>query len=315
MSAWREKVRFRQLSIFLEVARRQSFVRTAEALNVTQPSVSRTISELEEVLEVRLFERSRRGVWLTPEGEAFRHHAGAAISAIRRGVIAARATTEEGQRFKIGALPTVAGRLVPAAVQLAVEQGLRARLSVLTGPNTFLLGELKSGNLDLVVGRLPQAAAMDGLEFERLFSDRIALVTRVGHPMSRPGASLSELVNYPVLLPGPGALIHDQIQRALVGAGLPSLNNVVETVSPGFAISYLQATNATWIISESVVQDQVEEGRLVAISLGSRTALGPVGLTRQTAPVPSPFMEDVCAAFRREASRLHPSESDNRFDM
>ena len=65
------RIKFRHLTCFLEVARQRSVVKAADTLSITQPAVSKTIRELEEHLDARLFDRSKRGVTLTDFGKVF----------------------------------------------------------------------------------------------------------------------------------------------------------------------------------------------------------------------------------------------------
>ena len=64
-----------QIETFLDLCQTRSFNRTAERLGVTQSTVSGRVAALEEALDVRLFDRSRAGTALTPEGQRFRPHA------------------------------------------------------------------------------------------------------------------------------------------------------------------------------------------------------------------------------------------------
>lgn len=74
-----------QLRYFLEVARRRSFTRAAEALHVSGPAVSRSVAALEASLGRRLFHRTKRRVELTAEGEALRVRAERAFDELERG--------------------------------------------------------------------------------------------------------------------------------------------------------------------------------------------------------------------------------------
>ncbi|MDI7110830.1 LysR family transcriptional regulator, partial [Pseudomonas aeruginosa] len=53
------RIRFRHRACFLEVARQRSFAKAADAVAVSQPAISKTLKELEEILGARLFERSK----------------------------------------------------------------------------------------------------------------------------------------------------------------------------------------------------------------------------------------------------------------
>ncbi|MEJ6710121.1 MAG: LysR family transcriptional regulator [Amylibacter sp.] len=65
------RIKFRHLDAFSAIARASSFKTAAEQLSLTQPAISKTLKELEEILDVSVMERSRAGVSLTPEGEVF----------------------------------------------------------------------------------------------------------------------------------------------------------------------------------------------------------------------------------------------------
>lgn len=72
-----------RLKVFLTVVSTGSFTKAAAALGVTQPAVSHNVAELEKALGVRLFERLRQEVVLTPAGEVFRTHAEQIASSYR----------------------------------------------------------------------------------------------------------------------------------------------------------------------------------------------------------------------------------------
>jgi LysR family pca operon transcriptional activator len=64
------RIKYRHLLCFIEVARQGSLVRAAEAMSVSQPAISKTLKELEALLETSLFERGKQGVTLTAAGPA-----------------------------------------------------------------------------------------------------------------------------------------------------------------------------------------------------------------------------------------------------
>lgn len=275
------RIKYRQVSCFLEVAERRSFVRAAEALHTTQPAVSKTIAELEEALGVVLLERSRSGVHLTAYGEMFRRHAGASIAALRQGVESlVSAQAGAGLRVGIGVLPTVAAAVMPRAIKRAKERGLTATVYLATGTNDVLLEFLKTKNLDLVVGRFADGAMMRELVFEHLYSEEIVLVGRAAHPLAdRQRASLGVIKDYTVLLPEPGSIIRPTVDTLLRSRGVSELSDVIETTSPIFGRSYLGLSDAIWIISRGVVADELRSGELVELPIDVDVVTGPVGIT------------------------------------
>src|ERR1700760_3052404 len=116
--------KFRHLQCFLAVAQVGSVPRSeavqgaADSLSITQPAVSKTVAELEEILGVRLFERGRHGAVPTREGQLFMPHASACVSALRQGVdLLAHAEGAASATLEIGILPTVAAALVPPVLK------------------------------------------------------------------------------------------------------------------------------------------------------------------------------------------------------
>src|SRR6478752_7401354 len=204
-----ERIKYRHLQCFLAVAQHGSLQKAADVLAITQPAVSKTLKELEDLLAVRLFERGRRGAVTTREGEAFLRHAGASVSALREAVASVAQTRRQGNAVvAIGVLPTVAPWLLP---QLLLRQDAEATedahtsLRIHTGANPELLARLRQRELDLVIGRFAEPAHMLGLSFEHLYADPLVLAVRPGHPLLAQAALkagvLAGLQGFTVILP------------------------------------------------------------------------------------------------------------------
>jgi DNA-binding transcriptional LysR family regulator len=80
------RLKLRELHILLAVAERGSMAKAAHDLAISQPVVSKTISDLEHTLGVRLLDRSRQGIEPTPYGQAFLRRSFAAFDELREGV-------------------------------------------------------------------------------------------------------------------------------------------------------------------------------------------------------------------------------------
>lgn len=294
------RIKLRHLACFVEVAGQKSFGRAAQALAMTQPAISKAIAELEAELGVAVFQRSRRGVELTPYGEAFRRYAGASLAALRQGIdTVSQARRAGGPVLSIGALPTVAASVMPRAVARAKAAGLASVIRVTTGPNDYLLERLGAGTLDLVVGRLADTAAMKGLAFEHLYTEEIVFVCRPGHPLA--GGAVVELPrigDFTVLMPIAGSIIRPEVDRLLIARGVPTPADVIETVSPSFGRAYLTASDAIWIISRGVVADDLDRGILVRLPVDADSARGPVGLTMRADTPPSVAAQLAVQAIR-----------------
>lgn len=298
-------VKFRHFRCFAEVARLGSVNRAAESLAITQPAASKTLRELEEILDVPLFERTRRGVKLTEQGMVFRRHADAVLNALRRGMESVDALRAAGGGFvTVGVLPTVAARLMPDSVRRFIEVQPAQTVRVISGTNPVLIERLRHGELDMVVGRLSNPELMAGLNFEYLYSERLSFVVRPGHPLlTEPEFDMAALRDHVVILPTPEMIIRPSVERLLAQHGLETLPRSVESVSNAFGRTFTRSTDAIWIISHGVVATDVEEGALAELAVDTGESRGPVGLTTRIDTVPTSaatmFMDTVRAVAER----------------
>ncbi|WP_245759623.1 pca operon transcription factor PcaQ [Poseidonocella sedimentorum] len=289
------RVKLRHLAAFVEVARRKSVTAAAEALHVTQPALSRALRELQDVAGAPLTERDGRGIRLTAFGAAMLPHATQALAQAEQALAAVQALdAPTAPPLRIGALPTVAGTLIPAAVARLRADGMHARLSIVTGENRVLLDQLGADRLDLVVGRLPAPESMLGLAFDPLFRERVVAVVAEGHPLltdHRPEA----YAHFPVLIPRPVSIIRPFVDRLLLEQGIALPTDVIETVSTSFGRALVRGQRAIWFISQGVVADEIAEGRFATLPLDTRSTLGPVGLCTAQATEPSPVQRRFVA--------------------
>ena len=276
-----QRIKFRHLQCFLEVARQGSVVKAADILGVTQPAVSKTLRELEETLEVPLFDRSARGAKLTPFGDVFLRHAGASVAALRQGVDGiAQVRAGGGVTVTVGALPTVSAGIMPAAVMAFKQRAGATTVRVVTGDNAVLIAALRVGEVDLVVGRLAEPELMKGLAFEHLYTEAASFVVRPEHPLAGDeGFSLHRIADFTVLLPTEGSIIRPLVDRLLLAHGVGALPNRIETVSMPFGRRYVRQSDAVWIISRGVVAEDLVAGTLIELPVDCSLTQGPVGLT------------------------------------
>jgi LysR family pca operon transcriptional activator len=298
------RIKLRHLSCFLEVARLRNMGHAATALHVSQPAVSKTIQELEQLLGGSLFDRSRRNLFLTPFGEVFYRYAATSLAALRQGLDMARGT-HEASTIRVGALPTVSARILPAAVQAFAASGPGAHTRIITGPNDYLLTLLRTGDVDFVIGRMAEPDAMAGLSFEHLYSERVVMVVRPGHPLLEQSPfDLAMIERYQTLMPTPSSVIRRLVDRMLLSHGVAELPHGVETISSAFGRAYTRQTDAVWIISEGVVANDLAEGYLALLPLDTGETTGPVGFTTRTDTIPGLAAGSLIQSVRDVAASL-----------
>jgi LysR family pca operon transcriptional activator len=147
-------------------------------------------------------------------------------------------------------------------------------------------------------------ASMLGLSFEHLYSEKLALVVRPGHPLLALPApfDLQMIEAYQILMPTPDSVIRPFAQQLLIAHGVSNLRDEVETVSNAFGRSFTRMTDAIWIISEGVVAEDVAEGQLALLPVDTDQTLGPVGLTSRADTTHSLAAQAFMASIRTVAA-------------
>ena len=281
------RIKFRHLEAFSAIARARSFKIAATQLNLTQPAISKTLKDLEDILGLKVMERSRAGVSLTPQGEVFLQFAEQSTAALRQGLSRIQGSGGAAEQLKLGALPSVASSLLPEAVLEFTTQSPDTLVEIHEGPHADLTARLRSGGLDLVVGRLGKPDTMVGLSFQQLYSENVVVVAR---PDSR-AVSIrdpAELAAFRVLYPPKDSAIRPLVARLLIAKGVPLFRERIETASPAFGRAVTLADPRTvWIISQGVVADDLAAGRLIALKIDLASTQGAVGIMSRAEEVPS----------------------------
>lgn len=293
------RIKLRHLTCFIETDRRGGVVPAAEALGLSQPAVSKSLAELESILGVALFDRSRRKLALTEFGAVFLRYVNASVSALRQGVESVSHAHGADAVVRVGALPTVEVEVVPRAVAKFTTGPLACRVHVESGPSSHLLGLLRAGAIDFVVGRMPEPEVMAGLAFEHLYTEPLVLAVRPAHPLlAQPALTLRHVEPFPALVPPRGAIIRPTVEALLLAAGITRLPSEIESVSNSFGRAYALLTDAVWFISRSVVAADLANGALVALAIDMAASHGAIGITTRAGAEPGLPTAALIAAVR-----------------
>ena len=300
------RITYRRLQCFIEIVRQNSVTRAADVLALTQPAVSKKLKELEDMLGIRLMERSKKGVELTQFGEVFIKYAGASLAALREGTDSIIQAQKKGSmHISVGVLPTVAASVMPRAVIKFRKSGMDVTLNLISGPNTLLLGQLRVGELDLVVGRLAEPKLMSGLSFQHLYSEIVTFVVRPGHPLLENNSfNIQDIRNFTVMFPTKDSIIATSAERFLISQGVGMLPDRIETISVAFGKEYIRQSDAIWVISRGVVAREIDEGDLIELPIDTKETLGPVGLTTRADTIPTPTVQMFMNCVRSAAELL-----------
>lgn len=241
---------FRQLEYAVAVADHRHFRRAAEACHVTQPALSTQIQQLESTLGVQLFERGRRGVLVTPEGEQILARARGCLQGVRDLTDTAAQLRRPGAgALRFGLIPTIAPYLLPHLVPRLRSAYPDAELQLWEEQTEVLLARLRRGEVDLLLLALPLHG--DDLVCQALADEPFVLLAPAEHPLSDlPHLLQADLEDAPVLLLEDGHCLRDQALDICETAGARathqvhanSLATLVQMVANGLGVTLLPAT-------------------------------------------------------------------------
>jgi LysR family transcriptional regulator, nitrogen assimilation regulatory protein len=209
----------KQLEYFRHVAELGSFTRAASFLSVVQPALSRQVRQLEVELGQSLFDRNGRGVVLTDAGSRLLEHTRGILNQVGR----ARQDLEDQRsgtcgHFALG-LPPSLGRSVTVPLVKAFAQVLpNAKLATVEGLSAYILEWLNVGRVDCAL--VYNAPASTTADVQPLLDEQLFLIAPPAAPAarkSRKSVTLTELCDYPLIIPSRPHALRMSVENALAG--------------------------------------------------------------------------------------------------
>lgn len=234
-----------QLRHFLKAAELCSFTRAAQAVELSQPALSRSIGRLEEELGQPLFERQTRKISLTDAGKLLQTRAQQILALVDN---TKSEICDDGQTgtIRVAAIPTIAPFMLPALLREFGDSHPNASVIVHEDTTDNLLKKLSEGAVDIAVLALPLSAKY--LEIVELFEEELLLVLSKVHPLcAKKQIQLTDIEPLPFVLLGEAHCLTDNIvsfcrQKAFQPMSVEStsqLATVQELVSLNHGISLI----------------------------------------------------------------------------
>ncbi|EKQ7196316.1 LysR substrate-binding domain-containing protein [Klebsiella oxytoca] len=295
-----QRIRLRHLHTFVAVAQQGTLGRAAETLNLSQPALSKTLNELEQLTGTRLFERGRLGAQLTLVGEQFLTHAVKVLDALNTaGQALNRKEGLSNDIVRIGALPTAALGILPSVIGQFHQQQKDITLQVATMNNTMLLAGLKSGEIDIGIGRMSDPELMSGLNYELLFLESLKLVVRPGHPLLQETVTLSRVMEWPVVVSPKGTLPRQNAEALLQSQGCKIPTGCIETLSASLSRQLTVDYDYVWFVPSGAVKDDLCRGLLAALPIPTQGAGEPIGILTRVDATLTAGSQTLLSAIRK----------------
>lgn len=221
LAAVERRVTLGQLRAVMEVDQRGSYAVAAQRVGVSQPAMYRAISELSDMVGVPLMVRRGKAVQPTLAATRMLRFVRLARAELQAGVDELASLRPEGAgRIVFGALPVARAVLLPLVLARFTRAYPNASVTVVEGPYQELLGHLREGSLDLVVGAMRAASPSRDVRQIPLFADDPVIVARAGHPLAGRAFTFGELLDFPWVMAAPGAPLRMRWEAMFADRGL-----------------------------------------------------------------------------------------------
>jgi LysR family hydrogen peroxide-inducible transcriptional activator len=248
----------RQLEYVVAIADEKSFGAAASHCHVSQPGLSTQVREVERLLGVRIFERDRRGVIVTPAGEEIVERARALVASARELVEVARKRARPlCGPLRLGVIPTIAPYLLPASLPAVRRAYPELKLLLREEKTEVLLALIAKGKLDAAL--LALDVPLGDVDSAPLFDDAFVLAMPAGHTLAKKKQIVEkDLEGERVLLLEDGHCLRDQALAVCDRAGADenadfratSLATLVQMVAGGDGVTLLPSIAAPSVTGE-----------------------------------------------------------------
>lgn len=295
------------LKIFQEVVKLKSFSHAAKAVNLTQPTVSSHIKELENHFGCRLLDRLGREALPTRAGELLFAHAEKILTQLQETETAmAGFLGKISGRLSIGGSTIPGGYILPRVIGRFLKQHQNVHISLIVGDTEQIIEDILSSRLELgVVGARSETGRIIQT---RLIEDDMRLIVPAGHKWAgEKQISLKMMLPEPFIIRESGSGTRKSLQQRLseMGDDISRLNIIAEMGSTAAVIQGIKNNIGISILSPIAVSEELAAGTLKALNVSGMQLKRHFYLTvhqnRSASPLCAAFTDFLRQSFSAEA--------------
>jgi DNA-binding transcriptional LysR family regulator len=276
----RLRIKSRQIMLLNALDEHRNLRRASAAIHTTQPAATALLQQLEEGLGVPLFERHSRGMEPTAYGEVMVRyarsvlhdfdHAGAEMAALSAGAAGL---------LRIGSVMGAVPNILTSGLGRFKDGHPRVRVSLQVDTSDLLMPALLRGDLDVVLGRLPDQFYDEDLDIEQLEGEPMAVVARPGHALfDRASLTIADIVGQTWILHPTGSPMRRRIEQALQEASMSAPPDILETSSILATTALLERTDMLSVVPRDVAQHYANHGMLGILPVELPISMAKLGI-------------------------------------
>jgi DNA-binding transcriptional LysR family regulator len=312
----RARLKTRQLLLMVALAEEGNIHRAAQVLNMTQPAASKLLKDLEDVLEVPLFERLPRGMRPTWYGETMIRHARVALASLNQAhdEMEALKAGRFGQ-VGVGAITAPGLVLLPPAVALVKQEHPSLRIGLQIETSDVLMERLSHGKLDMLVARLFAQHDKTDLRYEVLAEEPVSAITRPGHPLLNVARlGLRDVVSAGWIVSPQGSVLRHRFELMFQEEGLEPPVNVIETSALLFITKMLQQSDMIGVVATDVARYYAAHGIVSLLPMELPCHMDSFGIITRTDKLLSPAAKVMLRALKSTAMTVYGTRFEQAMD-
>jgi len=303
----RARLKTRQLLLLIAIDEQGNLHRAAEVLHMSQPAASKLLKDLEELMDVALFERLPRGMRPTWYGQSMIRHARIALSSL--GEAGAEIEALKAGHAGTVAVGTIAGpamSLLPEVVARITREHPGLRLSLTVESSDVLLEGLAQNRLDVMVGRLFERHDKRHLNYQPLVEEQVCAIARPGHPMlALPCPDLSDLAGEAWIVPPEGSVLRHRFELMFHNAGLDVPRQLISTAALVLVPKLMQQSDYLAVVPVDVARHYAEHDMVHLLPTPLSCHMDAFGLITRTDWLLSPGAQVVLDLLKTVAEEVY----------
>lgn len=289
----------------LAIGATRSFRRAAKALGIAEPTLHRPARELERLLRVPLFVRTREGIGLSPKGTELARRFSLCIGELVAGIEELSSAAQS--TLNVGVLPLAPKSLLARSLESTVKTWPNSRFVVREGSYEELAAGLRSGTIDLIFGALRAPSPYPDLREESLFDDSYRVVCRRGHPLlGKARKSIRHLADYDWIF-ATSDLPRRAVLDEIIGNWKLSRRVQLETNSLGTLASVISLSDRISLLPREYIQLEAHSNTLAVLDIEVPQPRRVVGLTLRRDWLPTGMQSEFLNQLRRVSAERDAS--------
>ncbi|MGE8064510.1 LysR family transcriptional regulator [Pseudomonas sp. NPDC089569] len=306
-------MKLHQLRALVMIADCGSIRAAARQLGVSQTAVAKSLRELEEHLQLPLLVRNASGVLLTQYGQSLLQHARQMLSQLERAQLELAHLSDEAQgQLRLGISPWMGMTLLPEVVMLFRQRMPRVRLEIFEGLMAVTLPRLRDGTMEFAVGLVSSLLPRPEFVSELMFSYRMAVVARHGHPLGD-SRSIHDLLEQDWVVNYTDAS-HEAVMNELFGQHGAQIDaqRIHRAHSLQLMLSMIEQTDMLSYCPEPMLTVPIYRERVRKLPLAESFATDTIGIVTprngQLGVAAQCFVECLLQVIRRRARSARPED-------